>query len=431
MSQTNVASGSGLALTQYSVALTAQYITAPTDINLMTGPAPQQKDAEALLKQQTSQSMPFVRVTELADLKGDKVTMDAFNVVGGMPIMGDRNAEGKGQKLSSSSMDLKIDLATFNVDAGGKMSRQRTRHDLRKIAMANLDGYWARVVWQRALIHCAGARGSQVGQRWDIGLTSHPDFAETLINPVLAPTYNRHLVVDGGTVIRGGAQLLNIDTTDVWKLSVLDDIANMLDAQETKIQPIKVNGDKMADTSQIRAVLLLPPNSYNSLLTDMTAGNNLRNFQSLALERAKIAGNHPIFLGEVGIWRGILVRKIDYTIMHNPGDSFQYVPVANRLLATGNETAGTIPALGANWQVERGVLLGAQALARAEGPSNSGVQASIIENPYNARRSFEYISEFMGGEAKLRFRFKNENGDPEPTDNGVYVIDAVTAKRAG
>lgn len=430
MSQTNVASGSNLALTQYSVALTAQYITAPNDVNMLTGPAPKQKDAEALLKQQTSQTMPFVRVTELANNKGDKITMDAFNVVGGMPIMGDRNAEGQGKKLSSSSMDLKIDLATFNVDSGGKMSRQRTRHELRKIAMAHLDGYWPRVVFQRSLIHLAGARGSQTGQRWDIGLATHPDFDETLINPVLAPTYNRHLVVDGGSVKRGGLQLASIDTTDVWKLSVLDDIANMLDAQETKLQPIRVDGDKMADTSQIRAVLWLSPNSYNSLLTDMTTGNNLRNFQSLALERAKMAGNHPIFLGEVGIWRGILVRKIDYSILFNPSDSFKYVAVADRLKVTGNESTATVPALGAGYQIERGILMGAQALARAEGASNSGVQAAVIENPYNAGRNFEYLSEFMGGEAKLRFKFTNEDGDAEPTDNGVYVIDAVVPKRA-
>jgi hypothetical protein len=67
-------------------------------------------------------------------------------------------------------------------------------------------------------------------------------------------------------------------------------------------------------------------------------------------------------------------------------------------------------------------------LARAEGASNSGVQAAIIENTYNAGRNYEYLGEFMGGEMKFRFSFPNENGDNEPTDNGVYVIDAAAAK---
>lgn len=104
MSGTSVSSGSNLALTQYSVALTAQLIRAPGNLNAMTGPAPKQSDAEATLKLQTDPGMPFVRVADLgSDPKGDKVTVDAFNVTGGKPIMGDRNAEGRGKKLSSSS----------------------------------------------------------------------------------------------------------------------------------------------------------------------------------------------------------------------------------------------------------------------------------------------------------------------------------------
>lgn len=430
MSTTNVASGSGLALTQYSVALTAQYLRSPTELNALTGPAPKQSDAEKLIKNQSDANMPFVRVTDLASSpKGDRITIDAFNITGGMPIMGDRNAEGKGQKLSNSSMDLKIDLGTFNVDAGGKMSRQRTRHELRKIAMAQSSAYWPRFVWQRTLVHMAGARGAQIGRSWDLALSSHPDFADAMVNPVLAPTYNRHLVVDGGSLVRGGLQLGSIDTTDGWSLAALDELANFLDAQETKLQPVQVPGDKQGFTAPIRGLLLMPPNSYNQLLADMTAGNNLRNFQALALERAKNAGDHPIFLGEVGVWRGIVVRKIDYSILFNAGDSVNYVAVANRLTAT--ESSLTIPAIGANYQVERSILLGAQALARAEGASNSGVQAAIIENTYNAGRNYEYLSEFMGGEAKMRFKFINENGDAEPTDNGIYAIDAVTKKRTG
>lgn len=430
MSQSNVASGSGLALTQFSVALTAQYLRSPTEINSLTGPAPKQADAERLIKNQSDPNMPLVRVTDLStDPKGDRVTIDAFNIVGGMPIMGDRNAEGKGQKLSSSSMDLKIDLGTFNVDAGGKMSRQRTRHELRKIAMAQSAAYWPRFVWQRALVHMAGARGSQTGRSWDLALATHPDFDETMINPLQAPTYNRHLVIDGGSLVRGGLQLANMDTTDGWTLAALDELANFLDAQETKLQPVQVPGDKQALTAPIRGLLLMPPDSYNQLITDVTAGNNLRAFQAAALERAKTSGDHPIFLGEVGVWRGIVVRKIDYSILFNQNDAVKYVAVADRLTAT--ESTLNIPGFGSGYKVERSILLGAQALARAEGASNSGVQAAIIENPYNARRNFEYLSEFMGGEAKIRFKFPNENGDPEPTDNGIYAIDAVTKKRAG
>jgi N4-gp56 family major capsid protein len=426
--QTNVANGSNLALTQYSVALTAQLLRAPGTLNNLTGPAPKQADAEAIIKLQTSPDMPFVRVTDLSsDPKGDTVTVDAFNMVGGKPIMGDRNAEGRGQALKSSSFTAKIDLATFVVDAGGKMSRQRTRHDLRRIAKAQVSAYFPRFTWQRALVHLAGARGSQTGASWDVPLSTDADFADIMVNTVKAPTYNRHLVVNAGSLTKGGLQLASAATTDKWKLSVLDALSYFLDAQETRLLPPMFPGDKVGYDSPLKGVLLMSPGSYNDLITDISSStSNLRAYQAAATERAKLAGQHPIFAGEAGIWRGILVKKMDYSVFFNAAGSYQYVAVADKLTAT--ETAGTIGAIGSTYQAERSILLGAQALARCEGASNSGVQAAIIENTYNAGRNFEYLGEFMGGEMKFRFSLRNEAGDQEPTDFGVYAIDAITAK---
>ena len=428
MAGTNVATGSNLALTHYSVAVTAQFIRAPGNLSALTGPAPSQKDAEKALRLQTDPGMPFVRVTDLQE-KGDKVTVDAFDVVSGKPIMGDRNAEGRGNALSSSSFEVKIDLATFNVDAGGKMSRQRTKHDLRRIAKAQIGAYFPRMVYQRCLVHLAGARGSQAGASWDIPLATDADFSDIMVNSVKAPTYNRHLVVNAGSLTRGGLQLASLATTDVWKLSVLDELAALLDSQETRLPPPRMTGDKQAYDSPLKGILLMPPGSYNSLITDIASTtSNLRAYQAAAMERAKHAENHPIFMGEAGIWRGILVKKIDYSIQFNASDSYQYITVANKLTET--ETAGTVAAgLSTTHVAERSILLGAQALARAEGASNSGVQAAIIENPYNAGRNFEYLGEFMGGEAKFRFKMPNTAGDKEYTDHGVYVIDAAATKR--
>lgn len=427
MSQTSVAKGSGLALTQQSVALSAQIIRAPGELTALTGPAPKQSDAEGNIRLQTDPGMPFVRISDLStDPKGDKVTVDAFNVTGGKPIMGDRNAEGMGKKLSSSSFSMLIDLATHNVDAGGKMSRQRTRWDLRRIAKAELQAYFPRMIWQRSLTHLAGARGFQTGMSWDVPLATDPDFADILVNPVKAPTYNRHLVVNATGFTRGGLQLASIATTDKWKLSNLDNLSFMLDAMETKLPVPRFVGDQQAYDAPLKGVLFMPPGSYNDLMTDMTTGNNLRYFQAAAEARSKYAQDSSIFRGVCGIWRGILVRPMAHTVFFNAASSAQYITVGNRLTET--ESAVTVAAIGATYQVERSILLGAQALARAEGTSNSGLQASIIENTYNAGRSYEYLGEFMGGEAKFRFAYPNENGDAEPTDNGVFAIDACSLK---
>jgi hypothetical protein len=260
-----------------------------------------------------------------------------------------------------------------------------------------------------------------------VPLSTDADFADIMVNTVKAPTYNRHLVVNAGSLTKGGLQLASAATTDKWKLSVLDALSYFLDAQETRLLPPMFPGDKVGYDSPLKGVLLMSPGSYNDLITDISSStSNLRAYQAAATERAKLAGQHPIFAGEAGIWRGILVKKMDYSVFFNAAGSYQYVAVADKLTAT--ETAGTIGAIGSTYQAERSILLGAQALARCEGASNSGVQAAIIENTYNAGRNFEYLGEFMGGEMKFRFSLRNDAGDQEPTDFGVYAIDAITAK---
>jgi hypothetical protein len=428
MSGTSVPAGSNLALTQYSVAVSAQMIRAPGNLSAMTGPAPKQADAEATLKQQTDAGMPFVRITDLASSpKGDKVTVDAFNVVGGKPIMGDRNAEGLGKRLSSSSFNVLIDLATFNVDAGGKMSRQRTRHELRRIAKAEVLAYFPRFIWQRAIVHCAGARGSQTGSSWDVPLSTDTDFADIMVNTVKAPTYNRHYVVNGTGLTRGGLQLNSIATTDDWTLANLDNLALILDNMETKIPPPRISGDAQAYDAPLKGILMMPPGAYNQLITDVSSStSNLRAFQAAVQDRQKYVKDSAVFMGECGIWRGILVKKMEHTIKFDASDTttVKYIAVANRLTET--ESTASIPALSGTHHVERSILFGAQSLARAEGASNAGTIASIIENTYNAGRNYEYLGEFMGGEAKFRHQFPNENGDAEYTDN-CMVIDCTVA----
>jgi hypothetical protein len=316
-----------------------------------------------------------------------------------------------------------IDLATFAVDAGGKMSRQRTRWDLRRIAQAAAKAYYPRMIWQRCISHVAGARGAETGVSWDVPLATDADFADIMINSVKAPTYNRHYVLNGTGLTRGGLQLASVATTDIWKLARLDDLSYLLESMETKIPPPRIAGDEQAYDSPLKGILFMPPRSYNDLITDTTSGNNLRAFQAQVEQRQKYAPNSAVFRGECGIWRGILVKKMEHTIKFAASGSFQYITAANRLTET--ETAGSVPALSGTHHAERSFLLGAQALARAEGASNSGVQAALIENTYNAGRNYEYFAEFMGGEAKFRFSFPNENGDAEPTDNGVLVVDAA------
>ena len=252
MSQTDIPAGSALARQIFSPLLFARTIEAKSFISKNSGPAPKQSDAEAKMKGQTPPGYPVVRVTDLSQTAGGSISVDAFDTISGKPIMGDRNAEGKGEKLSSSTQLVYINKMRKVVDAGGEMAQQRTLHNLRGIAMAQLQGWFPRAQSQAAMVHMAGGRGSQIGKDWIVPLASDPDFNDILINTVQAPTYNRHFVLDGATLVQGGLQLGSIDSTDVWTLDNIDALSLMLDDMATPIQPVMVADDPVAEVKKKR-----------------------------------------------------------------------------------------------------------------------------------------------------------------------------------
>ncbi len=421
--QTQIPAGHALARKIFGAALFATTQRQPSLMNRMTGAAPQQGQAEAKLKGQTSPDMPLVRVTDLSKTAGDAVSVDMFNVIGGRPIMGDKNAEGMGERLSSSSMDIKIDLVTKVVDIGGKMAQQRTIHGLRGLGMANLQGWFTRYHDQSTLVHLAGGRGTQAGQDWVIPLSTDAEFADIMVNSVKAPSYNRHFVVDGTSLVQGALQLQSIDTTDLLKLEHLDAIATMIADAEYKLQPVKLADDPAANDEPMY-VFLVSHRAWDAVLTN-TSNLVWRTFLQNAWTRASYGSKHPLFTGETGMWRNILVKKIDRAIRMPASHVCKGVLVANRY--TGSESDITVAAgLSTTHAADRCLLLGAQAMAHVYGRNQSSeTYASWLERPYNFERNLEIAGEVMHGKAKLQFAYPAANGNTEPTDHGVIVIDTA------
>jgi len=420
--QTQIPAGSPLARKVFGAALFAKTVAFAGMVKNLTGNAPKQSDAEAKLKGQTVPDMPIVRVTDLTKSAGDSVSVDAFDTISGKPIMGDRNAEGRGEALSSSSMDIRIDNTTKSVDAGGKMSQQRTLHSLRGIAMSQLVGYFGRLDNQKALVHMAGTRGTQTGKDWVVPLSSDADFADIMVNAVKAPTYNRHLVVNGTGFTAGGAQLASIASTDLWTLNHVDELAVLLSDHNFGLQPVRLNDDPAADDDPIKGVLYLTERQWAQIKTSAAFQTAVQQ----AWARKSYGTKHPLFSGEPIMWNGILIRKQNkFAIRHIQSDTTKIVTAANRYTAT--ETDVTVNAgLTAGYAVERSILLGAQALAYVFG-RNQGSDSGFnwLENKYNFERNLEVAGESMGGMSKLRFTFDDGQGNKEPTDNGVFVIDTA------
>ncbi|GAP37384.1 DUF4043 family protein [Piscinibacter sakaiensis] len=433
MSATSVPAGSPLANKQYSKALAAMAVRAPTPLTALTGPMPTHDQAMRKLRQQTTVEMPVVRVDELSKGPGDVVQVDCAHVIKLRAVMGDRNAEGLGATLKHSSQDIRIDMATLPVSAGGKMTQQRTPHSMRTNALMQLKGGMPRFRWQRAHVMLAGARGRQDGTDWIVPQASDPEFAEQMINPVKAPTYNRHWVVNAAGLTQGGAQLGSVVTTDTLKLSHIDEFAAIWSEMPVRMAPIQIPGDPAAGDDPIKGILLLDELAWNDLLTDTTANNNLRTFEQNAIKRASYGElrKHPLFSGDTLMWRNILLKKVQTSIRFNASDAVPHVTAGNRLTAT--ETNVTVAAgLSTTHQVSRLVFLGAQALALASGANQTSEETySLLENRTNFQRNLEFAGEIIGSEQKLRWALPNEAGDLEPTDFGVAVIDCVVRKRNG
>ena len=431
MSATSIPQGSPQANKQYSKALAAMAVRAPTPLKMLSGNMPSEDKAMRRLRQQSTTDMPVVYVNDLEKGPGDTVQVDCAHVVKLRPVMGDTNAEGRGAALKYSSQDILIDMATLPVSAGGKMTQQRTPHSMRQNALAQLKGGMPRFRWQRSHTMLAGARGVQDGSDWILPLATDPEFADMMVNTVKAPSYNRHWVVNAANLTQGGLQVASIATTDTLKMSHIDEFAAIWSEMHTRMAPIMIPGDPAAGDEPIKGVLLLDELAWNDFITDTTASNNIRTFQQNAIQRASY-GNlraHPLFSGEVLMWRGILFRKVGTSIRFNASDSYNYVAVANRL--AGTETAGTVAAgLSTTHQESRLVFLGAQALGCASGANQTSEETySLLENRTNFQRNLEFAGEIIGAEQKLRWSLPNENGDLEATDFGVAVIDVAVRKR--
>lgn len=424
---TTIASGSALARKLYSVGLFTTQNRAVNELRNLSGPLPKQAATERKLKYQSSADMPVVTASDLSSTAGDTVSVDLVNIIGGKPIMGDKDAEGKGVALTFSSMDVKINQTRKPIKAGGRMTQKRTVHQLRGLALANGNSYMTRARCQLMWVHLAGARGSQgtSGLEWVIPSQSDTDFAEIAVNTVKAPTYNRHLVIDSTGFVQGGAQLASIDSGDSWKLSHLDELRRYLDGLEYGLQPVRIPDDPAKDNEPMW-VLFLSPNCYNDLLRDTTSSNNLRYFQAAAFERKSWGSKHPLFAGECGMWNGILVKKMSRAIKFAISENVKVITSANKLTATETDQAVNA-SLTAGYAVERGLLLGAQALCEALGNNEeSGGQFYFDERRYDFGSKLEVCVGMMGGMAKTRFSIPNSDGNMEPTDHGVIAIDAAT-----
>ena len=129
--------------------------------------------------------------TDLESDQGDRVSFDLSVQLRGKPIKGDARAKGTEENLLTD--EVIIDQMRHPVSAGGKMTRKRTAHDMRKVAKNRLGDYWAKYMDEMMFIYLSGARGINEDYIEDADYAGHAG------NPIQAPDTQHHLMASGAT----------------------------------------------------------------------------------------------------------------------------------------------------------------------------------------------------------------------------------------
>ena len=418
--KTNAAYGDKTNMVQQAVGLFAVHMQRNSTMNRLTGKMPTgTAGATATLRKQTTQHMPIVRCTDLSKGKGDEVTFHLLNPVGAKPIMGSAYAEGRGVGLSLSEDKLRVNQARFPIDLGNVMTDIRSPVDFRAMGRPVAQSLMDRYVDQTLLVHMAGARGSHNNIEWAIPTANDPDFAQIMVNPVKAPTKNRHYVAKGsgvtGFVANSGE--MDIASTDLFKMDTVDSMRTVLDQIALPPPIVKFEGDKAADDSPIR-VWMVSPAQYNKFAADPS----FRQFQASAFARANQANQHPLFLGEAGLWNGFLIIKMPKPIRFYAGDTVKYCASKS----SESESSVIVPSsFGNNFAVDRSIILGGQSIAEAMASSNkSGIPFFWSEKELDHGDKMELLIGAIRGVSKIRFDVDTGEGN-EITDYGVTVVDTA------
>lgn len=419
--KTNAGYGDKGNMLKQAVGLFAAHMKRNSTISHLIGKMPAgTAGAEATIRQQTTQHMPIVRCQDLGKGQGDEISFHLLNPVGGYPIMGSEYAEGRGIGMKLTEGRLRVNQARFPVDLGNVMTSIRSPADFRRLGRPVAQSLMDRYVDQSLLVHMAGARGYHDNIEWAIPTDSHAKFADIMVNPVLAPSKNRHFIADGAGIAPFGvtAGEVNLDTTDQLKMGVIDAIRTTMDQIALPPPPVRFEGDSAADDEPLR-VLLVSPAQYSAFATDP----NFRQFQAAAMARAQQAKMHPLFLGSIGLWNGVLIVKMPRPIRFYAGDTIKYA--AN--YSDSTETSCVVPAsFGTNFAVDRAILLGGQAIGEALASSDkSSIPFFWSEKELDHGDKVELLIGAIRGVAKIRFEIDAGNDGKQITDYGAVAIDTA------
>ncbi len=270
--------------------------------------------------------MPLHRLTELDNDAGEKISYDLSLQLTQEPIEGDDTQEGTEEDLAFYTDEVYIDQMRAGVNTGGRMSRKRTLHDLRKVAKKRQSEWWGRIFDEVLFIYLSGSRGVNGGY------ILPTDWSGRANNSLSAPDSD-HIVYGGAATGKG--DLAATDTMDTALIDRLVTTAEMLGGEGngdglTAIQPVKINGED-------HYVLVMNPWQAHNLRTDTGATGWLEIQKAAAGAEGR---KSPIFSGGMGMHNGVVLHSHKSAIRFNDYGAGSNVSAARALFL--GEQAGVV-----------------------------------------------------------------------------------------
>jgi len=325
---------------------------------------------------------PLQTLPHLENDAGDQISYDLVMQLKMKPIQGDNTLRGKEEDLKFYTDNLLIDQLRGGVNTGGKMTRKRTIHDLRKVARVRQSDWWARLFDETLFMYLSGARGVNTDYIEDTDFTGYAG------NALVAPD-TQHLMYGGDATSKA-----TLAATDKMSLALVDRLAARAEVMGggtsgiPAIQPVMIDGEE-------HFVFVMHPWCEYDMRTGVGTGGWLDIQKALATSEGR---NSPICKGGLGIHNNVILHKHKGVIRFSDYGA------------------------GSNVAAARNLFMGRQAGVVAFGSPGTGLRFDWNEELEDRGNQVVITTGSIFGVKKSRFTI-----DTNSYDFGVIAADAACA----
>jgi N4-gp56 family major capsid protein len=326
--------------------------------------------------------MPIQMLPQLESDAGEQITFDLSMQLRQQPIEGDDVQEGSEENLTFYTDFLYVDQMRSGVNSGGRMTRKRTIHDLRRVARARQAEWWGRIFDELLFIYISGARGANTEY---ILPTTYTGFAN---NAFATPDAEHVMYAGDATAFNEISDNDQLTTTEIDRAVTKAEMMGGGTQGTPQIQPINIDGEE-------HHVLLMSPWQAYDLRTGTQASNWLEIQKAAAGAEGR---NSLIFKGSLGMHNGAVLHKHKGVIRF-----------------TDAGAGGAEPAA-------RALFLGQQAAVLAFGSPGTGLRFGWHEETRDNGNQLVISTSSIFGLKKTRFTIAGTE-----KDFGVIAIDTYSA----